>query len=304
MTTQKKEKSILWVSFAAGLLFAVMEFAFAIYSQSQSALMDAAYDASELIFIILTLFLTPLFYKPISEKRPYGFFQVESIFLIIKGFMMLAVTFSLLANVIQTALTGGKTVNGLQISLFQAALGALSFVVFIVIKHMNKQVSSLTVRAELLGWKIDILYSLGMSVAFFGSVFLKNSPLAVFSPYFDQMITVVIVAITLPENMKMVAGAIRDVFLFSPDPATIDQIKLESQEVLGSYGFLPVFYDITRTGRKLWVAIYFEMAQDSLSMQQLHKAYLQLNQALVAKFENCNCELIPNPGADQETSIE
>ena len=84
MSSEKNERDILLISFGAGVLFAIAEFIFSIFSHSQSALMDAAYDASELIIIVLTLFLTPLFHKPISEKRPYGFFQVESIFLTIK----------------------------------------------------------------------------------------------------------------------------------------------------------------------------------------------------------------------------
>ena len=63
---------------------------------------------SELVFIALLLFLTPLFHKPMSEKHPYGYFQVESIFVIIKGVMMLSVTFGISADVIGSALTGGN----------------------------------------------------------------------------------------------------------------------------------------------------------------------------------------------------
>ena len=85
MVTEKKEKLILKMSFFSGLLFAVLEFIFAIYSHSQSSLTDAVYDASELVFIALLLFLTPLFHKPVSEKHPYGYFQIESIFVIIKS---------------------------------------------------------------------------------------------------------------------------------------------------------------------------------------------------------------------------
>ena len=66
MSTEKNERDILLLSFGAGVLFAITEFIFSIFSHSQSALMDAAYDASELIIIILTLFLVPLFHKPIS----------------------------------------------------------------------------------------------------------------------------------------------------------------------------------------------------------------------------------------------
>lgn len=109
--TEKKEQSVLWLSFYAGLLFAAAEFVFSIFSGSQSALMDAVYDASELVFIVFILFLTPLFYKPISEKYPYGFFQIESIILMIKGVMMLSVTFSVSADIIGKALSGGNHVN-------------------------------------------------------------------------------------------------------------------------------------------------------------------------------------------------
>lgn len=75
--TEKKEQSVLWLSFYAGLLFAAAEFVFSIFSGSQSALMDAVYDASELVFIVFILFLTPLFYKPISENIPTAFSKLS-----------------------------------------------------------------------------------------------------------------------------------------------------------------------------------------------------------------------------------
>ena len=56
MNPEKKEKAILLLSFFSGLAFAVAEFIFAIYSRSQSALTDAVYDTSELVFIALLLF--------------------------------------------------------------------------------------------------------------------------------------------------------------------------------------------------------------------------------------------------------
>lgn len=52
------EKRILLLSFISGLFFVAAELVYAVYSHSQSTLMDALYDASELIFIVLILFLT------------------------------------------------------------------------------------------------------------------------------------------------------------------------------------------------------------------------------------------------------
>lgn len=170
MISERKEKTILRLSFVAGLAFALVELIFAIYSHSQSALTDAVYDASELVFIALLLFLTPLFHKPVSEKHPYGYFQLESIFLIVKGVMMLSVTLGVVVEVIESALSGGNPVNDLQVSLFQLCLGTASVVIYIIMRRVNKN-SSPTVEAELMGWRLDIGYSLGMSLAFFASSF-------------------------------------------------------------------------------------------------------------------------------------
>ena len=292
MISERKEKTILRLSFAAGLAFALAELIFAIYSHSQSALTDAVYDASELVFIALLLFLTPLFHKPVSEKHPYGYFQVESIFLIVKGVMMLSVTLGVGIEVIESALSGGNPVNDLQVSLFQLCLGAASVLIYVIMRRVNKNSSSPTVEAELLGWRLDIGYSLGMALAFFASSFLVRTPLAFIAPYFDQIIAVLVMVFMLPENIRMLWGSVRDIFLFSPDEELIKQTCTESLE---HYAFSPVFFDITRTGRHLWVAVYFKVSSATLAVEQLKKATEELNQKISSQQGECTCELILAP---------
>lgn len=295
MISERKEKTILRLSFAAGLAFALAELIFAIYSHSQSALTDAVYDASELVFIALLLFLTPLFHKPVSEKHPYGYFQVESIFLIVKGIMMLSVTLGVGVEVIESALSGGNPVDDLQVSLFQLCLGAASVVIYVIMRGVNKNSSSPTVEAELMGWRLDIGYSLGMSLAFFASSFLVKTPLAFIAPYFDQIIAVLVMVFMLPESVKMLWSSVRDIFLFSPDEELVEQIKQTCTESLEHYAFSPVFFDITRTGRHLWVAVYFKVSSDTLAVEQLKKATEEVNQKISSQLEECTCELILAP---------
>lgn len=291
--SEAQEKRILWLSFIAGLLMALGELIFAVYSHSHSSLMDAVYDSTELIFIALILFLTPLFHQSITEERPYGFFQVESIFLIIKGFMMLAVTVTASTNIIQSALNGGNPVDGMQVSVFQLILGLTSVVVYFVMLRMNRHLASPTVDAELLGWRLDIGYSAGLAISFFLSTYLDRTPLAPLSPYFDPLVAVLIVVLMLPENIKMLIGAIRDVFLFSPDEDTIETVKNLSQQVLEQFHFKPIFYGITRTGRHLWIAIYFTSRGNVLKLDALRDASAQLNDVLATELDNFSCELIP-----------
>lgn len=295
MISERKEKTILRLSFVAGLAFALVELIFAIYSHSQSALTDAVYDASELVFIALLLFLTPLFHKPVSEKHPYGYFQLESIFLIVKGVMMLSVTLGVVVEVIESALSGGNPVNDLQVSLFQLCLGTASVVIYIIMRGVNKNSSSPTVEAELLGWRLDIGYSLGMSLAFFASSFLVKTPLAFIAPYFDQIIAVLVMVFMLPESVKMLWSSVRDIFLFSPDEELVEQIKQICTESMENYAFSPVFFDITRTGRHLWVAVYFKVSSATLAVKQLKKATEEVNQKISSQLEECTCELILAP---------
>ena len=295
MISERKEKTILRLSFVAGLAFALAELIFAIYSHSQSALTDAVYDASELVFIALLLFLTPLFHKPVSEKHPYGYFQVESIFLIVKGVMMLSVTLGVGVEVIESALSGGNPVDDLQVSLFQLCLGVASVVIYVIKSGVNKNSSSPTVEAELLGWRLDIGYSLGMSLAFFASSFLVKTPLAFIAPYFDQIIAVLVMVFMLPESVKMLWSSVRDIFLFSPDEELVEQIKQICTESMEDYAFSPVFFDITRTGRHLWIAVYFKVSSATLAVEQLKKATEEVNQKISSQLEECTCELILAP---------
>lgn len=304
---EKTEKKILWLSFAAGAAFALVEFINAMFTHSQSVLMDAAYDASELIVIILTLFLTPLFHKPISEKRPYGFLQAESVFVIIKNFMLLSVSLGLMANSLNLALSGGQRVDGGSIALFQILLGAMSLVIYLIMAGMNRSLSSPTVKAELLGWKLDIGYSVGMACAFFGSIFLDRTPLAFLSPYFDQIVAVVIVLGMLPENLRMLWQSMQDVFLFAPGEELVNRVKEICEPTLAQFEFESVFYDVTRTGRKIWVSIYFTIGEDNLSVRRLEQASNELQNVLRAQIADCVSELILIPdksGLPQEVGCQ
>ena len=139
---EQLEKRILLLSFLTGVGFVIVELIYSIYSHSQSTLMDALYDASELIFIISTLFLTPLFHMPVSEKHPYGFFQLESFIILIKNIMLISVTLSVLTSVVETMFSGGNQVDKGQVSLFQFCLGAVSFLILMIMKLMSRKVFS------------------------------------------------------------------------------------------------------------------------------------------------------------------
>lgn len=69
----KYEKYIMNISLIGSVLFMIAEGVMAFWTRSHSILMDCIFDLTDLIMIGPFLLLVPLLYKPVTERRPYGF---------------------------------------------------------------------------------------------------------------------------------------------------------------------------------------------------------------------------------------
>ncbi|WP_270463461.1 cation transporter [Holdemanella biformis] len=254
---EKQEQIVMRISFWSGVVFALAELIMAIYSKSQSVLADTVYDSTELVVIGLTIYIIPLFYKPVTEKHPFGYAQLESIVILLKGFMFIAVMMVLIMNNVQIMLNGGNEIDHMQVSMFETILTCFSALILFILMQINKKVTSPTVDVEIYGWKIDVFSSVGVSLAFFLSSFLTHTPLAFISPYFDQIVAIVLALGMMKEPIQMIGDSFRSLMLLSPDEEEVTKIKHISSSILNNYPYDPVFYDITTTGRKMWISIYF-----------------------------------------------
>lgn len=137
---EKKEQIVMRISFWSGVAFALAELIMAIYSKSQSVLADTVYDSTELVVIGLTIYIIPLFYKPVTEKHPFGYAQLESILILLKGFMFIAVMMVLIMNNVQIMLNGGNEIDHMQVSLFETILTCFSALILLILMRINKKV--------------------------------------------------------------------------------------------------------------------------------------------------------------------
>ena len=64
-----------------------------------------------------------------------------------------------------------------------------------------------------------------------------------FVPYYDSC-----------TNPPIITG-FRDLMLIPPEEETIEDIKATVEPIIGIYGHKNLYYDIVRTGRKLWVSV-------------------------------------------------
>lgn len=296
----KKEKSAMSVSLYGNIFFVVLELVMAIYTSSQAVLLDAVYDGIEFFMLLPSIFLIPLLYKPSSEKHPFGYMQMETLFLVVKGITMTAVTVGLIANNVNILVHGGHVISFTTVAYFELSAFILGIAVTLYLKRKNRNLNSPLVTVEMQGWKIDSFISLGMTAAFFLPVVITVEWFQPIIPYLDQIITIVLSVIMLPVPVKTVITGIRDLMLIPPEEETIQDIKQTVEPILEVCKYSGLYYDIVRTGRKLWISAYITLEKDELSLARFKILQARCIDALAQKYPDFYFELLPDIEFDIE----
>lgn len=294
MQEREKERRAICFSLIAGIILLVIGIIMAIKTDSKAMLADALYDSIDIIIVILTLFLVKLYHTPVSEKKPFGFSQLESFFLLIKTFMILALNVSIIINAVISIINGGKEINVITVSLFQFILFVGNLIVWLIIRNINKKINSPTVKAEVVAWKFDMIYSFGMAFAFFVIQALKETNFKSIIPYFDQVVVIISSIIMLPEVFKVLKENITSVLLFAPNKDLTDEIKSIIEKNLLNTNMKILHYDIIKTGRKTWISIYFKSSDNIVDITQLKEITTKCSEELNKRIGNIYFELIPD----------
>lgn len=300
---QKSEKSALKISLTGSTVFVGLELLMAIYTSSQAVLLDAVYDGVELLMIFVSLSLVPLLYKPSNESRPFGYLQIESLFVVVRGAIMVAVTVGLIVNNIQIILHGGRHVNFSAVAYFELAATVISFIVILLLRRMNADLTSPIVTMEIQEWKIDAVASLGMSAAFFLPLIIQAEWFVPLTKYLDQAIAIILSIFMLPVPVRAVTTGLRDLFLLPPEEETVQNIKDIITPILDAYGYDKLYFDIVRTGRKLWISVYITFYRDEVSISRFRIVQKFIIQALSKEYQDFYFELLPDIEYNDETEV-
>lgn len=281
------------VSMYGNLLFVIIELVMAVYTSSQAVLLDAVYDGIEFFMLLPSVLMIPLLYKPSSEKRPFGYMQVETIFLVVKGITMTAVTLGLIVNNLDLLLHGGRRISFDTVAYFELFACVLSLGVVVYLKRKNRSLNSPLIETEMQGWKIDCVVSLGMAAAFFLPRMLPDGPWQVLTPYLDQIITIVLSMFMLPAPIRMVISGLRDLLLLPPDQETVQNIHQIVEQSLQGTNYSQIQHEIVKTGRKLWISTYITLEKDEVSLLKFQQAQCRCIEALQEEYTDFYFELLP-----------
>lgn len=290
----RTEKRIMRLSLLGSILFMIVEGVMAYITHSHSILMDFVFDIADLIMIGPFLLLVPLLYKPVTERHPYGYSQMESLFLIIKYSVLLIVTVQLAIDSIQTIRTGGYIVDAGMIALFEFGVFVGCLMIYLGLTHYSKQYESDAIRAELYVWKLDVIASIGVALAFAAQLLLQKTNLAWIAPYVDPMVAIVMSLLLMVEPIKMIGLSLKELVLFAPKQEIMDAIREAAEKHMNASPYSLQFLDVIQTGRKTWVELYISSQDDCISVGELNQMRHQIKEELKIKFDQIYVEIIPD----------
>ena len=290
----KAEKKVLNISFAGSVAFLVAEVFFAIFTGSKAVLMDCVYDIADLAMIGPFMLLVPLLYKKETEKRPFGFSQIESLFVLIKYMILLSLDVLMVINCVQTIVQGGNEVDASVLAVFELAVSAGCVVMWICLSRLAKKYKSPSIKAELFIWKLDAFSTLGVGAAFVINLVLLRTDIAWICPYIDPGIAIILAVALVKEPVVMILDSLRSLVLFAPEKEVFEKIDNVCVEVMERYDCEETFTDVIKTGRKIWLQIYFTHKGEELRIGALKAARQEIINALAEDFDNIDIVLIPD----------
>lgn len=206
---------------------------------------------------------------------------------------MIAVTVGLITNSADILLHGGRRIAFGTVAWFELFACILGIIVTLYLRRKNKGLNSPIVTAEMQGWKIDSMISIGMTLAFFMPVLIQAEGFQKLVPYLDSFFTIVLSVIMLPGPVKTVLSGVRDLLLISPEEETVAEIRELVDPIIRESKCSDLTYNIVRTGRKLWISAYITLDKDELSVHKFQMLQTRCIAALAQKYTDFYFELLP-----------
>ena len=296
LTKEEIEKSVLRLSFIGSCLLSGSEIIMALILRSYAVMMDGIFDSAELVMMGPFLVLVPLLYKPVNERHPYGYSQVESFFLIIKYSVLLTLMLLLIDTNVHVIMSGGNKVNPSMIAVYEILLGAASVFMYFILAHISRKYESPTVHAELYLWKTDIVGSCGIAVAFLAQYVLGDTVLASFAPYMDSVVAIIMSVLLIREPVSEIVRGFKQMLLFSPPEDVMRRVHEVVNKNLEGLPYRATFIDVIQTGRKTWIEVYLKEDIDTSLIDVRHWTKMReyVIEDLKDDFDQIYVEFIPD----------
>ena len=167
-------------------------------------------------------------------------------------------------------------------------------IIYLLLHYFSRRYASLTIKAEIYIWKLDVISSLGVSIAFFVQMILHRTDYARLAAYIDPVVAIIMACLLLVEPVKMIISNLKSLVLFAPEEEIMDTIRHVAEHHMDKVHYDIEFLDVIQTGRKTWVEIYMTSHNNLINTKILLQLRNEIREELRKSFDQVYVELIPS----------
>ncbi|MCY0388274.1 cation transporter [Robbsia sp. Bb-Pol-6] len=259
------EPQVLLVSIWATFGMAALGIVLGLAVGSQAIIFDGVFAVIDASMTVLSLFVARLLAREGSRRFQYGYWHLEPLVAAFNGSILLVLCVYAIVNGIRGLLTGG----GGEVSLDGAAIYsvlvcAVCVALYLYQRHANRRLDSALIRIDMQSFMMSGCITIALFFGFALAALVEQWGWPQLRPYADSLVLLLLALGLLPMPVRIVAGAMRDVFLIAPE-ALHRHVRQVVSAVVERYGLVGFKSYVAKSGRMHLVEIHILVPPDFLA---------------------------------------
>ncbi len=255
-----REARALRVSGATAGVLAGVGVAWGLWASSMVILFDGLFALVGVALSWLGLRIAALVERGPTPSYPFGREALAPLMVAVQALVLVATFGYAVLDAIRVILDGGSAANVGSALLYSV----LTLVVCVGVHRLlaGWAGDSDLVAAEVMQWRASVVLGVAMTVGFAGALALERSAWAGAAPYVDPLLVLLAACLVLPEPLRMLRGAFRELLEGRPDVSITDPVDAAVAKVRDEFGLPEPDLRIGKLGRKVYLELDFLVAAD------------------------------------------
>lgn len=261
------ERRVVLISLVGTIVLAVAGIAGYVLSGSVAILLDGVFTLVGVPMAIVSLFVLKVSREAPTKDFPVGLTQTRPLLEVFKAIFIVGLLLIASIDAVETAASGGRTVQGLTVVIYAAVASVGCLIVFAVISVVGALEASPLVRLERIQWLQDSVLSAAIGATFAAVTWIDLPIVRTYGRYLDQVLIVAMTVAFLPSLLRTVIQSGRELLLGAP--AAKDRVEIEKAlfDVLSNVGYSTAAIAIIKSGGVTVADVSVGVSEDCVSMR-------------------------------------
>ena len=268
----------------------------AIVASSGAIMLDGMFNFVSGIMSYFFIGIARLVSGKATRDYPLGYFAYESLFVFIKGAIILLLIVMAVYSNLKVLFSGGRepALGLMSVYVIVAVFGCL--MLYVTSRKAFKKTGSEILETETSAWLINAVISSCIGVALVITMLLRGTALGWIDRYIDQILVIFMSLIFIRDPLVFMKNGLKELLLAAPQREYTTLFENSILPLKEQLGVRKISLEIIKTGRRMWVTVWFTPEKNTITMDEIKNIKETICKTAKAVYENIQTEVILETG--------